>query len=183
MRLFSVFSRVAGGSPLPDPLKLTCHSTATPRGRRREGALEKSQNRYWLHPAARAPAKTLYNTALTDGHLILTVVFPQMEMFFLLPALRCDEVVGPLFVTCAHVLRMSCSFTHSTFEWDCFDSSACFRLYFFCSGRLWNCFFVISAIKSNLCKRRWYWYTDVACLIVASFDCQYLSRQCSAYFI
>lgn len=102
----------------PGPIKAYMSLSRDPPegGSRREGALEKSQNRYWLHPAARAPAKTLYNTALTDGHLILTVVFPQMEMFFLLPALRCDEVVGPLFVTRAHVLRMSCSFTHSTFE-------------------------------------------------------------------
>lgn len=59
-------------------------------------------------------ARALYNTALTDGHLILTVVFPQMEMFFLLPALCRDEVVGLLFVTRADMLWMSCSFMPST---------------------------------------------------------------------
>lgn len=37
MRLFSVFSRVASGSPLRGPLKLTCHSPAPPEGGGREG--------------------------------------------------------------------------------------------------------------------------------------------------
>lgn len=68
----------------------------------------------------RAAGKALYNTALTDGHLILTAVFPQMEMFFLLPALRCDEVVGLLFVTRSDVLRISCLFVLS--GWDCLSA-------------------------------------------------------------
>lgn len=71
----------------------------------------------------RAAGKALHNTALTDGHLILTVVFPQMEMFFLLPALCCDEVVGLLFVTCSDMLWTSCSFMLSTLKRH-FTSSA-----------------------------------------------------------
>lgn len=57
------------------------------------------------------------------------MVFPQMEMFFLLPALRCDEVVGPLFVTRPDMLWMSCSFAHSMFRWGCLDMSTWVRLY------------------------------------------------------
>jgi hypothetical protein len=66
-------------------------------------------------------ATKFYNTTLTDVHLILTVVLPQMEMFFLLPLCR-DEVVGPLFVTRPDVLWMS-SFIHSTFGRVFFYSS------------------------------------------------------------
>lgn len=76
--------------------------------------MEKSQNRYWLHPTERR--QSAHNIALTDVHLILTVVFPQMEMFFLLAALRCDEVVGLLFVTRSDVLWMSRAFILFTFE-------------------------------------------------------------------
>lgn len=103
MRLFQFFSRVASGVPLQAPLKLTCHSPVSPQwvvGRKNHkigiGCIPQ-----------RMPGKTLYNTALTDGHLILTVVFPQMEMFFLLPALYCDEVVSLLFVTRYDMLWMS----------------------------------------------------------------------------
>lgn len=66
--------------------------------------------------------QALYNIALTYGHLILTVVFPQMEMFFLLP-LRCDEVASPLFVTRSDVLWMSRSFILFMFECFFFYSS------------------------------------------------------------
>lgn len=131
MRFFpSFFSRVASGVPLQAPLKLTCHSPPSappclPSPRREMGEMEKSRNRYWLHPAA---SKALHNTALTDGHLILTVVFPQMEMFFLLPALCRDEVAPPLFVTRPDVLRMSCCFILSTLEWDCFVFKCSFCL-------------------------------------------------------
>lgn len=117
MRLFSVFSRVASGVPLQAPLKLTCHSPTTPQ---RGGKNLKIG--IGCIPL-RAAGKALHNTALTDGHLILTVVFPQMEMFFLLPALCCDEVVGLLFVTCSDMLWTSCSFMLSTLKRH-FTSSA-----------------------------------------------------------
>lgn len=64
--------------------------------------------------------QALYNIALTYGHLILTVVFPQMEMFFLLP-LRCDEVASPLFVTRSDMLWMSRSFILFMFEYRFFS--------------------------------------------------------------
>lgn len=95
------------------PLKLTCHS------------LHRGENhKIGIGCIPPRGPQALYNIALTYGHLILTVVFPQMEMFFLLP-LRCDEVAGPLFVTRSDVLWMSCSFILSMFEYLFFSIRVC----------------------------------------------------------
>lgn len=61
MKLFSVFSRVADGVPRPIKAYMSL-SHYLPRVAVARGLFEKSQNRYWLYPAARAAAKALqYN--------------------------------------------------------------------------------------------------------------------------
>lgn len=142
MRLFSVFSRVPSGIPLRAPLKLTCHSPSLG-----EWAAGGKITKSVLAASRRSGDRrqSAHNIALTDVHLILTVVFPQMEMFFLLAALRCDEVVGLLFVTRSDVLWMSCAFILFTFRWDCFVSSAGFV----CSGNVrfyYDAFVVVNCL-------------------------------------
>lgn len=80
--------------------------------------MEQSQNRYRLQPAANWQSNVQYSF---DGRSFnINCGFSADGNVFLLPALRCDEVVGPLFVTRSDALWMSCPFESFTFEWYCF---------------------------------------------------------------